>query len=160
MPDLNELDDLKGMTRLAMPVIKGRKRYQINNQSLTLHGHDHDHGDYAHHCDKCQHPFFDRADVERHQQYADCVDRPYLCPFCERPFKSVLSVKKHCVNLHSSIINWDLVGELLEFVDAQQRVQDAQELNYAKLVRMFARKFFLRQEVQNKKPVKIKKNNS
>ena len=144
------MPSVHSVTRLAMPEIKDRKRYHIKNQNVAPMFNRHD-ADYSHHCDKCQHPFFDRADVERHQQFADCVNRPYLCPFCERPFKSVLSVKKHCVNLHSSIINWDLVGELLQFVEGQQRVSGHKELNYAQLVRRFARKFFLRQEVQTKK---------
>eukprot|EP01083_Nonionella_stella_P071588 192384_1 len=157
LPNLNTISsikDLKNMnlTRLAMPTIKGRKRYQINNQNISPHLNDED---YKFHCDKCNAAFFYQQDVVKHKQYSECVERPYLCPFCERPFKSCLSVKKHCVNLHSSIINWDLVGELLDFVGkhegAAANVNVNREINYAKLVRKFARDYFLFKQIQEQK---------
>eukprot|EP01084_Bolivina_argentea_P288893 495946_1 len=175
LPNLNNISSIKdlknlNLTRLAMPIIKGRKRYQINNQNISPHFNDED---YKYHCDKCNAAFFYQQDVIKHKQYSECINRPYLCPFCERPFKSCLSVKKHCVNLHSSIINWDLVGKLLQFVTQHEEIKTNTsnknnnngkhnnnniQLNYSKIVRKFARDFYLLQ-LQKQKEEKNNNNN-
>ena len=43
--------------------------------------------------------------------------------------------------MHSSIMNWDLVGNLLKFVEKYDGEEG--QLNYVKIVRKFARDFFL-----------------
>ena len=44
--------------------------------------------------------------------------------------------------MHSSIINWDLVGDLLKFVEKYESAD--QETDYVMLVRKFARDCFLK----------------
>ncbi len=41
LPNLNDIKSIKdlknlNLTRSAMPIIKGRKRYQINNQNINI----------------------------------------------------------------------------------------------------------------------------
>eukprot|EP01084_Bolivina_argentea_P126427 223863_1 len=107
-------------------------------------------------CDKCDAAFFYKNDVINHKKYSECTERPYLCPFCERPFKSLLSVKKHCYNLHSHILNWDIIGELLKFIEKTEKTHkhNKKNLNYAKMVRKFARDYFLIREQKNGKKKK------
>jgi len=160
------------LTRLAMPSINPRKRYQIKNSpgsyrsnAMMAHEYDlrastasNDDNQYKYHCDKCQAAFFYPQDMMKHRQYAECSARPYLCPFCERPFKSCLSVKKHCVNLHSSIINWDALGDLFQFVREHEDKfrknnpdKDVKEMNLTRCVRRFARDYFLERQQEKEK---------
>merc|ERR1712228_151375 len=150
LPNINNwmnianLSDLKNLnlTRLAMPEIKKQQKYQIKKQNVNMLLVNGD-KDYKYHCIKCSAAFFYQSDLQKHDGYAECIHRPYLCPFCEKPFKSFLAVKKHCTNMHSSIINWDLVGDLLKFVEKYESA-DQDNTDYIKLVRKFARDCFLK----------------
>ena len=183
LPNLNtlspKLEDLRNNLCIKMPSISQRKRYQIKDQNLNrkfnnlMNGRNNNNlidndNSYPWKCDKCGATFFYKKDLQKHKQYSECIHRPYLCPFCERPFKSCLSVKKHCVNLHSSIINWELVGGLLDFVKQHEQNHDncnnnnnhnhnhhhnnfTKEVKYKTIVRKFARDFYLMKEQEKAK---------
>jgi len=167
LPNINnwmniaKLSDIKNLnlTRLAMPNIakQSPNKYPViqlkeDKDSLS----DNEDVDYKHHCGKCNASFFYEDDLQKHDAYSDCIHRPYLCPFCEKPFKSCLAVKKHCTNMHSSIINWDLVGGLLAFVKQNEHMsadQAEDETDYILLVRKYARDHFMK-KLQNGKAIK------
>ena len=108
LPNINNwmnianLADLKNLnlTRLKMPEIKTQQKYQINNQNVSVCSKvskiNANETDYKYHCIKCNAAFFYQTDLMKHDSYSECIHRPYLCPFCEKPFKSCLAVKKHC----------------------------------------------------------------
>eukprot|EP01084_Bolivina_argentea_P220004 372945_1 len=109
------------------------------------------------HCEKCSATFFYKTDLVKHEKYSECGQRPYLCPFCEKPFKGQIGVKKHCLNLHSAILNWDIVGDLLEFVKKHEIAHkhnshyvQLESLNYPKIVRRFARDFYVQNQEKKK----------